>query len=340
MTEKKKKVEEKTEEQEYPEVIDAIRKQFGAGSILLIGEAPNMDVEAIPTGSLALDLAIGIGGIPCGRITEVFGPEGSGKTTLCQHLVANAQIIGKRCAYVDMEHALDLDYVRRTGVITEELYLSQPDTGEQALEIVEALVRSGEFGLIIIDSVAALVPHKELNEADMGDSVMGLQARLMSQAMRKLAGIIKRSNTAVVFTNQLRMKIGVVFGNPEVTTGGHALKYYAAVRIDLRRKEILKVGSNVVGSTIKARIIKNKVGPPFREARFDILYNEGISKAADTLSLGEGIGVIDRRGSFYSFGELQLGKGKMHSKNYLKNNPEVMEQIREAIVKMIEDTKE
>jgi recombination protein RecA len=208
------------------------------------------------------------------------------------------------------------------------------------LEIVEALVRSGEFGLIIVDSVAALVPHKELNESDMGDSMMGLQARLMSQAMRKLAGIIKRSNTAVVFTNQLRMKIGVVFGNPEVTTGGHALKYYAAVRIDLRRKEILKIGSSVVGSTIKARIIKNKVGPPFREARFDILYNEGISRVADILSLGEGIGVIDRRGSYYSFGELQLGKGKEHSKSYLKNNPKVMEEIREAVIKMIEDTKE
>ncbi len=336
MTEKKSK----EEQREYPEVIDAIRKLFGEASIMLIGEAPNMEVEAIPTGSLALDSAIGIGGIPCGRITEIFGPEGSGKTTLSQHLVANAQAIGKKCAYVDMEHALDLDYVRRTGVITEELYLSQPDTGEQALEIVEALVRSGDFGLIVVDSVAALVPHRELNETDMGDSVMGLQARLMSQAMRKLAGIIKRSNTAVVFTNQLRMKIGVVFGNPEVTSGGHALKYYAAVRIDLRRVEMLKVGSSVVGSTVKARIIKNKVGPPFREARFDIMYNEGISKVADLFNLGVGIGVIDRRGSFYSLGELQLGKGKTHTKNYLTNNPEVMEQIREAIVKMLEETKE
>lgn len=318
-------------EQEYPKVIDELRKQFGESSIMLIGESPNMDVEAISTGSLALDSAIGIGGIPCGRITEIFGPEMSGKTTLCQHLVANAQASGKRCAYVDMEHALDLEYVERTGVKTEELYLSQPDTGEQALEIVEALVRSGEFGLVIVDSVAALVPHKEVNEGDMGDSHVGLQARLMSQAMRKLAGAIKRTNTAVVFTNQLRQKIGVMFGNPETTPGGMALKFYAGVRIDLRRKELIKVGAEVVGSRVRARIVKNKVGSPFRNAEFEV-YNNGISSEADLLLLGEGTGVIDKRGSYFYFGEERIGQGRDNAKNYLQENPELTKTIREAIV--------
>ena len=333
------KKDEEQEERTYPKVIDDLRKQFGDSAIMLIGESPNMEVEAIPTGSLSLDLAIGIGGIPCGRITEVFGPEGSGKTTLCQHFVANAQAAGKRCAYIDMEHALDLEYVERTGVKTEELYLSQPDTGEQALEIVEALVRSGDFGLIIVDSVAALVPHKEVNEGDMGDVHMGLQARLMSQAMRKLAGVIKRTNTAVVFTNQLRQKIGVMFGNPETTPGGMALKFYAGLRIDLRRRELIKVGSEVIGSRIKARTVKNKVGPPFRLAEFEI-YTDGISAEADLLFLGEGTGLIEKRGSFYSYGEVRLGQGKDRSKNFLKDNPEIAEELRKAIVEITDVSKE
>jgi len=332
MTDKKvEKKEEKIEEKEYPKVIDDLRKQFGEASIMLIGEAPNMDVESIPTGSLSLDLAIGIGGIPRGRITEIFGPEGSGKTTLCQHLVASAQAEKLRCAYIDMEHALDLEYVERTGVKTEELYLSQPDTGEQALEITEALVRSGDFGLIIVDSVAALVPHKEVNESDMGDAMVGLQARLMSQAMRKLAGAIKRTNTAVVFTNQLRMKIGVMFGSPETTPGGMALKFYAGLRIDLRRRELIKIGASVIGSRIKVKIVKNKVGPPFKRAEFQI-YSDGISKEADLLILGEGTGVIDKRGSFYSYGETRLGQGKEAAKTYMKENPKIAAEIRKLIV--------
>lgn len=322
--------------EEYPKVIDDLRKQYGEASIMLIGEAPNMDVDSIPTGSLSLDLAIGIGGIPRGRITEIFGPEGSGKTTLCQHLVASAQAEKLRCAYIDMEHALDLEYVERTGVRTKELYLSQPDTGEQALEITEALVRSGDFGLIIVDSVAALVPHKEVNDSDMGDAMVGLQARLMSQAMRKLAGAIKRTNTAVVFTNQLRMKIGVMFGSPETTPGGMALKFYAGLRIDLRRRELIKIGASVIGSRIKVKIVKNKVGPPFKMAEFQI-YSDGISKEADLLILGEGTGVIDKRGSFYSYGETRLGQGKEAAKNYMKEKPKVAEEIRKAIVEIVSD---
>jgi recombination protein RecA len=320
--------------QEYPKVIDELREQFGESAIMLIGESPNMEVESISTGSLALDIAIGIGGIPCGRITEIYGPEGSGKTTLSQHLVANAQSDGKRCAYIDMEHALDLEYVERTGVKIEELYLSQPDTGEQALEIVEALVRSGDFGLIVVDSVAALVPHKEVNEGDMGDSHVGLQARLMSQAMRKLAGAIKRTNTAVVFTNQLRQKIGVMFGNPETTPGGMALKFYAGVRIDLRRRELLKTGAQIVGSKVNAKIVKNKVGQPFKNAYFEI-YEDGISSEADLIILGEGTGVIDKKGSFYSYGETKLGQGKQNVKRYLKEQPKVAEEIRKAIVEIV-----
>jgi len=325
----------KEEKREVPSVIDKIRKQFGEASIMLIGDAPHMEVEVISTGSLALDTAIGVGGIPCGRITEIFGPEGSGKTTLCQHLVANAQKEGKYCAYVDMEHALDLNYVRRTGVIVEELYLSQPDTGEQALEIVEALVRSGEFGLIIVDSVAALVPHKELNESDMGDAIVGLQARLMSQAMRKLAGVIKKTNTAVVFTNQIRHKIGVVYGSPETTTGGMALKFYAGVRIDLRRREIIKVGASVMGNIVRAKIVKNKVGPPFQEAELEILYNEGISRESELVDLGVTSGIVERAGSYYSYGETRLGQGKEQARNFLRDNPDLAFEIRERITTVL-----
>lgn len=322
-------------EKEYPAVIDVIRKQFGEGSIQLMVDVPNMDVEAISTGSIKLDRATGVGGIPYGRITEIFGPEGSGKTTLCQHLVANAQKEGKQCAYVDMEHALDLSYVERTGVDIKKLYISQPDTGEQALEIVEALVRSGEFGLVIVDSVAALVPHKEINDSDMGDSMMGLQARLMSQAMRKLAGVIKKTNTAVVFTNQLRQKIGVMFGNPETTPGGLALKFYAGMRIDLRRRELLKSGQTVVGSIIKARIVKNKVAPPFQNAEFEIRFSEGISRIGELLSLGVEQGVLIQKGSFYYYGEKKLGQGKEAAKMTLKANEELFEEITEKVLEVL-----
>ena len=320
----------------YPAVIDVIREQFGEGSIQLIGDAPNMDVEAISTGSINLDRATGVGGVPYGRITEIFGPEGSGKTTLCQHLVANAQKEGKQCAYVDMEHALDLAYVERTGVDIEKLYISQPDTGEQALEIVEALVRSKEFGLVVVDSVAALVPHKEINDSDMGDAMMGLQARLMSQAMRKLAGVIKKTNTAVVFTNQLRQKIGVMFGNPETTPGGMALKFYAGMRIDLRRRELLKSGSTVIGSIIKARIVKNKVGPPFQNAQFEIRFNEGISRVGELLTLGVEHKVLTKKGSFYYYGEEKLGQGKEAAKMTLKSKKKLFEEISEKVLEALD----
>jgi recombination protein RecA len=327
---------EETVEQEFkePEVVKAIQKKFGEGSIMLIDDAPHMDVETIPTGSLALDLAIGPGGIPLGRITEIYGPEGSGKTTLSQHLVANAQKLGMHCAYIDMEHALDLDYVRRTGVDTSILYISQPDTGEQALEILEYLVRSGEFGLVIVDSVAALVPTKE-TEGDMGDSHMGLQARLMSQAMRKLAGVIKKSNTAVVFTNQIRMKIGVIYGNPETTPGGKALRFYSSVRIDLRRRESLKQGSEIIGNRIRARVVKNKVGAPFKEAEFEIMYNEGISKEADFVEIGEALGILERRGSYYYYGEEMLGQGKENAKEFLRS-PDMQERIQADIYEALQ----
>jgi len=324
-------------EKEIPKVILELRKTFGESAIMPIGEAPNMEVDSISTGAISLDRAIGVGGIPRGRITEVFGPEGSGKTTLCQHLVANAQRDGLRCAYIDMEHALDLGYVQRTGVVTEDLWLSQPDTGEEALEIVEALVRSEDFGLIIVDSVAALVPHKELHDSDMGDSVMGLQARLMSQAMRKLAGVIKKSNTAVVFTNQIRHKIGVIFGSPETTPGGKALKFYAAVRMDIRRIGLLKTGSLVIGNKVRVKILKNKVGAPFREAEMEIFYNEGISKEADLIEIGESLGVIVRSGSFYSYGDVQMGQGKERTRIYLKENPDVGLEIREKILTHVDE---
>lgn len=307
-------------------VIDWIRKDFGEGAIVLMGEAPYMKMEAVSTGSLSLDKAIGVQGIPVGRITEVFGKEGSGKTTLCQQIIANAQRDGKTCAYIDMEHALDLDYVRRTGVDTDELYLSQPDSGEQALEILERLVRSGDFGVIVVDSVAALVPTKEL-EGDMGDHVVGLQARLMSQAMRKLAGAIRRSPTAVVFTNQIRLKIGVTWGSPETTPGGLALKHAASVRIKLQRSKTIKVGAEITGNIINARVVKNKVGAPFTTAEFTIIYNEGISRVNDILSMGEKTGIIDRRGAFYSFEDTKIGQGKEAAKRYLLANPVLIDKI-------------
>jgi recombination protein RecA len=308
------------------DAVARIKKQFGDGAVMRLGEASHLVVEVIPTGSLSLDLALGVGGIPRGRVTEVFGPESSGKTTLCQHIVAEAQRLGGVCAYIDMEHALDPVYAEKCGVDVENLYISQPDTGEQALEIAETLVRSGAVEVVVVDSVAALVPRAEI-EGDMGDATMGMQARLMSQALRKLSGVIKQTNTAVVFTNQLRQKIGVMFGNPETTTGGMALKFYASVRLDVRRVESIKVGQEVVGSRTRVRVVKNKVAPPFKVAEFDILYNEGISKAGDVLDLGVTLGVVEKRGSFYTVGEQRIGQGRENARQALKDNPALLQEL-------------
>ena len=303
-----------------------ITKRYGDMAIMRLGEAQHLNVEAIPTGALSLDIALGVGGIPRGRITEIYGPESSGKTTLCQHIVAEAQKMGGTCAFIDMEHALDPAYAARCGVDVKSLLISQPDMGEQALEITETLVRSGAIDVIVINSVAALVPRAEI-EGDMGDSPMGMQARLMSQALRKLSGAIKQTNTAVIFTNQLRQKIGVMFGNPETTTGGMALKFYASVRLDVRRIQSIKLGAEIIGSRTRVRVVKNKVAPPFRTAEFDIMYNEGISTAGDILDLGVSLDIITKRGSFYSYGDLRLGQGRENSKEYLNQNPDLVEEI-------------
>jgi recombination protein RecA len=303
-----------------------LRKRFGDGAIMRLGESTGLNVEAIPTGSIALDIALGVGGIPRGRITEIYGPEASGKTTLCQHVIAEAQKRGGVAAFIDVEHALDPSYARRCGVNIDDLYISQPDTGEQALEIAEALVRSGAVDIVVIDSVAALVPRAEI-EGDMGDAHMGLQARLMSQALRKLAGAIKRSNTSVVFTNQLRMKIGVLFGNPETTPGGNALKFYASVRLDMRRLEAIKQGGGVVGNRVKVSVKKNKVAPPFRIAEFEIMFDEGISRTGDLLDVSTALGVVDKRGAFYSYGEVRLGQGRENAKAFLVENPDLFAEI-------------
>jgi recombination protein RecA len=308
-----------------------IKKRFGDGAVMRLGESQNLAVEAIPTGSLTLDLALGVGGIPRGRVTEIYGPEASGKTTLCQHIVAETQRLGGVCAFIDMEHALDPSYARRCGVNVDELYISQPDTGEQALEITETLVRSGAVDVVIIDSVAALVPRAEI-EGEMGDAPMGMQARLMSQAMRKLSGAIKQTNTAVIFTNQLRMKIGVMFGSPETTTGGRALKFYASVRLDMRRIESIKVGQEIIGNRVRVRVVKNKVAPPFRVAEFDITYNQGISKVGDILDLGVDLDLIEKRGSYYYYDENLLGQGRENAKTYLSENPEVAIEL-EALIR-------
>ncbi|HKJ26863.1 MAG TPA: recombinase RecA [Anaerolineales bacterium] len=308
-----------------------ITKRFGDGSIMKLGEAHSMEVEAIPTGCLSLDIALGIGGIPRGRVTEIYGPESSGKTTLCLHIIAEAQKMGGTAAFVDMEHALDPAYSRRLGVDVDNLLISQPDMGEQALEITETLVRSGAVDIIVIDSVAALVPRSEL-EGDMGDATMGVQARLMSQALRKLSGAIKHTNTAVIFTNQLRQKIGVMFGNPETTTGGNALKFYASVRIDIRRMQSIKVGSEIIGNRTKVRVVKNKVAPPFRLVEFDIMYNEGISKAGDLLDLAVELDIINKRGSYYYYGDDNLAQGRENAKDYLRENPELAFEI-EGIIR-------
>ena len=307
-----------------------IVKRYGDGSIMRLGDAKGLMVEAIPTGSLSLDLALGVGGVPRGRITEIYGPESSGKTTLCQHIVAEVQKVGGTAAYIDMEHALDPSYAAKCGVDVDNLLISQPDTGEQALEITETLVRSGAVDLVVIDSVAALVPRSEI-EGDMGDAQMGAMARLMSQALRKLSGAINQSKTTVIFTNQLRMKIGVMFGNPETTTGGNALKFYASVRLDVRRIQSIKIGAEVVGNRTRVRVVKNKVAPPFRTAEFDIMYNEGISKVGDLIDLATQLGIIDKRGAFFSYGETRLGQGRENSKEYLRQNPDLAEEIELAV---------
>ncbi len=307
-----------------------ITTRYGDGSIMRLGEAHQLLVEAIPTGSLSLDIALGVGGIPRGRITEIYGPEASGKTTICQHIVAEAQKLGGTAAYIDMEHALDPNYAARCGVDVENLLISQPDMGEQALEITETLVRSGAVDVVVIDSVAALVPRAEI-EGDMGDATMGMQARLMSQALRKLSGAIKQTNTSVIFTNQLRQKIGIMFGNPETTSGGMALKFYASVRLDVRRIQSIKLGAEIIGNRTRVRVVKNKVAPPFRTAEFDIMYNEGISKSGDLLDLATAMEIITKRGSFFNYGELRLGQGRENSKDYLKAHNELAAEIEMAV---------
>jgi recombination protein RecA len=312
--------------------VGQIERQFGKGSIMKLGtEGAIRNVRAIPTGSLGLDIAIGVGGVPQGRIVEVFGPESSGKTTLCLHVIAEAQKMGGFAAFVDAEHALDVHYARRLGVNTDELLVSQPDSGEQALEIAEILVRSGAMSIVVIDSVAALVPRAEI-EGEMGDAHMGLQARLMSQALRKLTAAIARSNTAVVFTNQIRQKIGVMFGNPETTTGGNALKFYSSLRLDIRRISSIKEGDQVIGSRTKVKVVKNKLAAPFRQVEFDIMYNEGISSPGELLDLGVENQLIDKSGAWYSYGEERIGQGRENAKNFLKENPDIMKDLRSRLL--------
>jgi recombination protein RecA len=303
-----------------------ITKRYGEGSIMRLGEAQQLMVEVIPTGSLSLDIAVGVGGVPRGRVTEIYGPESSGKTTICQHIVAEAQKLGGTCAFVDMEHALDPAYAYRCGVNVDDLLISQPDTGEQALEITEALVRSGAVDVVVVDSVAALVPRAEI-EGDMGDAPMGMQARLMSQALRKLSGAVRQTNTSLIFTNQLRQKIGVVFGNPETTTGGMALKFYCSMRLDVRRIQSIKLGQDVIGNRTRVRVVKNKVAAPFRTAEFDIMYNEGISKEGDVLDLAVQMDVIDKKGSYYSYADVRLGQGRENAKEFLRENPDMTDEI-------------
>ena len=314
--------------------VQAIEKQFGKGSIMRLGENDSLvaqEVPAVPTGSLSLDIALGIGGLPRGRIVEIYGPEASGKTTLTLHAIAEIQKQGGIAAFVDAEHALDVTYARKLGVRTDDLLISQPDTGEQALEIADMLVRSGGVDLLVVDSVAALVPRAEI-EGEMGDSHMGLQARLMSQALRKLTGSINRSKTTVIFINQIRMKIGVMFGNPETTTGGNALKFYASVRMDIRRVQAIKDGENVIGNRTRVKVVKNKMAPPFKEVEFDIIYGEGISKEGDLLDLAANMNIIEKSGTWYSYNDERLGQGRDSSRNFLKEHPEMMATIRAQVL--------
>ena len=326
-------MEENTEKRKALEVaMSQIEKQFGKGSVMKLGEFKAMEVEAIPTGALSLDIALGIGGVPRGRIIEVFGPESSGKTTLALHIVAEAQKMGGDAAFIDAEHALDPVYAKKLGVNIDELIVSQPDTGEQALEITEALVRSGALDVIVVDSVAALVPKAEI-DGDMGDSHMGLQARLMSQALRKLAGAINKSKTVIIFINQLREKIGVMFGNPETTTGGRALKFYASVRLDIRKIENIKQDGEFKGSRVRVKVVKNKVAPPFREAEFDVVYGEGISKAGNILDMAVNLDIIEKSGSWFSYDGNRIGQGRENVKKYLQQNPEVLAEVEEKVRK-------
>ena len=317
------------------EAIAQIKERFGEGSIMKLGEAKKIKVEAVPTGCLSLDLALGVGGVPRGRVIEIYGPEASGKTTLAQHIVASVQKMGGTAAFVDAEHALDPEYAKKIGVNVDDLLISQPDTGEQALEITETLVRSNGVDVVVVDSVAALTPKAEI-EGEMGDSHMGLQARLMSQALRKLAGIVSKTKTVVIFINQTRMKIGVFFGNPETTTGGMALKFYSSVRIEVRRAAQIKKGDEVIGNRVKCKVVKNKVAPPFRTTEFDIMYNEGISLAGDVLDSGVLYKVIQKSGNTFSFGETKLGVGRENARLYLKGNPKLIEEIRRKVFEAVE----
>ena len=322
---------ENTEKKKALEMaMSQIEKQFGKGSVMKLGEFKAMEIEAIPTGALSLDIALGIGGVPRGRIIEVFGPESSGKTTLALHIVAEAQKMGGEAAFIDAEHALDPVYAKKLGVDIDNLIVSQPDTGEQALEITESLVRSGALDVIVVDSVAALVPKAEI-DGDMGDSHMGLQARLMSQALRKLAGAINKSKTVLIFINQLREKIGVMFGNPETTTGGRALKFYASVRMDIRKIENIKQDGEVKGNRVRVKVIKNKVAPPFREAEFDIVYGQGISKEGNILDMAVNLDIVEKAGSWFSYNGERIGQGRENVKKYLKENPDTMKEIEEKV---------
>jgi recombination protein RecA len=330
MAKEKKVAEAKNSQKKLDALVDEIKEKFGEGMIMKLGDVRRVDVEAIPTGSVSLDIALGIGGVPRGRIVEIYGPESSGKTTLTLHIIANAQKAGGTAAFVDAEHALDPEYAKRIGVNIDELLISQPDTGEQALDIVETLVRSGAMDVIVIDSVAALVPKAEI-EGEMGDQHVGRQARLMSQALRKLTAIISHSHTVVIFINQIRMKIGVMFGNPETTTGGNALKFYSSVRIEIRRAAQLKKGDDVIGNRTTAKIVKNKVAPPFKKTEFDIMYNEGISYTGDLLDTGVRYGVLKKSGNSFLYGETRLGAGRESSKAFLKENMPMAHEIDVAI---------
>ena len=317
-------------------VVDSIKEKFGDGIIMKLGDIKRVDVESIPTGSVSLDIALGIGGIPRGRVIEIYGPESSGKTTLTLHIIANAQKAGGTAAFIDAEHALDPEYAKKIGVNINDLLISQPDNGEQALDIVDALVASGAISVIVVDSVAALVPRAEI-EGDMGDQHMGRQARLMSQALRKLTSIVAKSNCTVIFINQIRMKIGVVFGNPETTTGGNALKFYSSVRVEVRKAAQIKKGEEIVGNRVKVKIVKNKVAPPFRTTEFDIMYNEGISASGDALDTGVKYEVIEKKGNSYSFGETKLGVGREAAKQMIKDDPKLLKEISKAINKKVKE---
>jgi len=324
------KGEGKEKEQALELALSRIEKQFGRGAVMRLGETSRLNVEAIPTGSLALDLALGVGGIPRGRITEIYGQESSGKTTIGYHIIAEAQKRGGIAAFVDAEHAVDATYAKNLGVDVDALLVSQPDTGEEALEIIDALIRSGAIDVIVLDSVAALVPKSEI-EGEMGDSHVGLQARLMSQALRKIGGSVSKSNTAAVFINQIREKIGVMFGNPETTPGGRALKFWASVRMEVRRVETLKVGNEMVGSRTRVKVVKNKVAPPFRQAEFDIMFGKGISRSGGVLDVGTELGFIGKTGTWFTYGETRLGQGRENAKQYLEEHPELMDELEAKI---------